>query len=140
MVYIPEKLRCKVSADAGHRCGYCLTDQKISGGQMHIEHIIPLSKGGTSDMSNLWLACAWCNSFKGVRTRAEDPLTKKYVTLFNPREQKWPEHFRWSDDGLHVIGLTAVGRATVTALQMNNEFIVPARRLWNIAGWHPPVG
>ncbi len=59
MVHIPEKLRCRVSAAARHRCGYCLTDQKTSGGQMHIEHIIPLSKGGTSDMSNLCLACAW---------------------------------------------------------------------------------
>jgi hypothetical protein len=23
-------------------------------------------------------------------------------------------------------------------LQMNNEFIVPARRQWVSAGWHPP--
>ena len=31
---------------------------------MHIEHIIPLSRGGRSDERNLCLACAWCNSYK----------------------------------------------------------------------------
>lgn len=140
MTYVSDKLRRKVAADAGYRCQYCLTWQKISGAQMHIEHIAPLSKGGTSDELNLCLSCAWCNSFKGVQTNAEDPLTKKYVPLFNPRKQNWYEHFRWSDDGLYIIGFTAVGRATVIALQMNNEFIIPARRHWSIAGWHPPVG
>ena len=37
-----------------------------------------------------------------------------------------------------IVGLTAIGRATVEALKMNNEFIVPARRHWVEAGWHPP--
>jgi 5-methylcytosine-specific restriction endonuclease McrA len=31
---------------------------------MHIEHIIPLARGGRSDESNLCLACAWCNSYE----------------------------------------------------------------------------
>jgi hypothetical protein len=39
---------------------------------------------------------------------------------------------------LRIVGLTSVGRATVEALKMNNPYIVPARRLWIIAGWHPP--
>lgn len=68
MTYISKKLRRRISQAAGHRCGYCLTDQKISGAQMHLEHIIPQSQGGPSDETNLWLACAWCNSYKGVQT------------------------------------------------------------------------
>lgn len=138
MAYIPDWLRRKVAATARHRCGYCLTDQRISGGQMHIEHILPLARGGTSDESNLWLSCAWCNSYKGPATHATDPLTDDAVPLFNPRTQSWPQHFRWSDDGAEIIGLTPAGRATVIALRLNNEFIVPARRQWVIAGWHPP--
>ena len=39
---------------------------------------------------------------------------------------------------MYIIGLTAIGRATVETLKMNNEFIVPARRHWVEAGWHPP--
>jgi 5-methylcytosine-specific restriction endonuclease McrA len=135
--YIAPALRRKVATTAHHRCGYCLTDQRISGAQMHIEHIIPLSCGGDSSEENLWLACAWCNSYKGTKTHAVDPVTKEEVPLFNPRNQRWIDHFRWSNDGTQIIGLTPIGRATVLALKLNNEFIVPARRNWVLAGWHP---
>ncbi|RLT44743.1 MAG: HNH endonuclease [Chloroflexi bacterium] len=139
MAYISRQLRQKVTADAQNRCGYCLTAQQISGGQMHIEHILPLARGGVSDESNLWLSCAWCNSFKGAQTHAVDPLTGIEVPLFHPRTQSWLDHFRWSSDGAEIIGVSATGRATVHALQMNNEYILPARRQWIVAGWHPPT-
>jgi hypothetical protein len=105
---------------------------------MHIEHIVPLSHGGTSDETNLWLACAWCNSYKGDRTHALDPITGEEVPLFNPRAQRWLDHFQWSEDGTQIAGLTPTGRATVLALRLNNEFILAARRHWVLAGWHPP--
>jgi len=127
-----------VAAEALHRCGYCLTAQRISGAQMHVEHIVPLSYGGTSDEENLWLVCAWCNSYKGDRIHALDLVTEEEVSLFNPRTQRWSDHFRWSDDGIQIIGLTPTGRATVLALRLNNEFILPARRHWVLAGWHLP--
>jgi hypothetical protein len=136
--YVSKVLRRKVAEAARHRCGYCLTPQEISGAQMHVEHIIPLALGGTSEEENLWLACAWCNSYKGARAHGIDPLTGAEVPLFNPRTQRWTQHFRWSDDGAEIIGLTPCGRATVVALRLNNEYIVPARRNWARAGWHPP--
>lgn len=137
MAHIPRSLRCKIAITAHHRCGYCQTEQRISGAQMHVDHIIPLARGGASDESNLWLACAWCNSFKGDAIQAVDPETGQLVPLFNPRAQRWAEHFSWSDHFTQIIGLTPTGRATVQALQMNNEFIVIARRYWVQAGWRP---
>jgi hypothetical protein len=136
--YVPEALRRKVAEAARQRCGYCLTPQEVSGAQMQVEHIIPLARGGTSDEENLWLSCAWCNSYKGVKTHGVDPLTGAEVPLFNPRNQLWAEHFSWSDDGTEIFGLTSTGRATVAALRLNNEYIVPARRNWVRAGWYPP--
>ncbi|HNT75267.1 MAG TPA: HNH endonuclease signature motif containing protein [Anaerolineae bacterium] len=138
MTHIPDAIRNQIVKDAGGRCGYCLTAQKISGAQMHIDHIVPLAHGGVTEEANLWLACAWCNSYKGDKTHTLDPQTGENAPLFNPRTQVWTEHFCWSDDGAEIIGLTSTGRATVVALQMNNEFIVPARRHWIMAGWHPP--
>jgi hypothetical protein len=38
-----------------------------------------------------------------------------------------------------IRGKTPQGRATVVALQMKHQDIVAARRLWVIAGWHPPT-
>lgn len=138
MDHIPSSIRDKIAATAHNRCEYCQTAQTISGGQMHVDHIIPESRGGSSAEDNLCLACAWCNSYKWAKTVGVDPQTGQEVPLFNPRLQSWPDHFRWSDDGLYIIGQTAVGRATVEALKMNNEFIIPARRYWVEAGWHPP--
>lgn len=137
MTALPRSLRRRVAAAAGHRCGYCLTPQHMSGAQMHAEHIWPLSQGGASDETNLWLACAWCNSYKGARTQAVDPQTGVQAPLFNPRTQAWVEHFAWRADGVEIIGLTPTGRATVQALHLNNEYIVPARRQWQQAGWRP---
>lgn len=138
MASISTRLRNRVAARANHRCEYCLTSQRVTGAQMHVEHIVPIAHGGTSHEDNLCLACAWCNSFKATAIRAVDPISRRKVGLFNPRTDIWGEHFYWSDDSALIIGLSAKGRATISALRMNNEFIVPARRQWVIAGWHPP--
>ena len=44
--YISDTLRRKVAERAKHRCEYCQTAQRISGGQMHIEQIITLAQDG----------------------------------------------------------------------------------------------
>jgi hypothetical protein len=106
---------------------------------MVIDHLLPESRGGPTIRENLWLACRRCNEFKGNRTSAVDPLTDKVVPLFNPRIQSWGVHFTWGEDGTKIIGLTATGRATVTALRLNNDEIVAARSLWVQVGWHPPA-
>ncbi len=137
--YIPTELRRLVAAAARYRCGYCLSAQNIMGVRLHLEHIIPLILGGLTVAENLWLACPLCNGFKGIQTHAIDPETGARAPLFNPRTQNWREHFAWSEDGTMIVGQTPVGRATAQALQLNNEYIVPARRRWVAAGWHPPV-
>lgn len=136
--HISDTLREKVAATAQHRCGYCLTSQEYTAMPMHIEHIIPLAAGGNSEEDNLWLACPLCNGYKGVQTHFADPETGVNTQIFNPRQQKWQDHFRWSEDGLQIIGKTACGRATVIALKLNNSFLFRARRRWVMAGWHPP--
>ena len=88
---------------------------------------------------NLWLGCPLCNAHKADQTSASDPLTGETVALFNPRTQDWFEHFRWSDDGLRIIGLTPIGRATVIALHLSDDpDALQVRSYWVLAGWHPP--
>jgi hypothetical protein len=111
----------------------------LIGQPLTIEHIIPVARGGDSRPENLWLSCRRCNQYKGAKIEEVDPETGQTVPLFNPRTQSWAEHFHWSGDGTLVIGLTAVGRATVHALRLNNPEIVPARRIWVSIGWHPPA-
>jgi hypothetical protein len=137
--YIPVELRRQVRADAGGRCGYCHTPEALIGMPLEFEHLYPEARGGATVRENLWLACTRCNDFKGDRTDAVDSETGETVPLFNPRTQSWTEHFSWSPDGTLIIGLTPIGRATVVALHLNNEFIVVARRFWVEAGWWPPT-
>lgn len=137
--YVSVTLQQQVRKDAGRRCGYCLSSETVTGIPLEIEHLIPESVGGLTNRENLWLACHRCNKCKGNRTAARDPTTQEVAPLFNPRTQTWYEHFQWSVDGTQVIGITSVGRATIEALQMNNEYVVEARRFWVFAGWHPPL-
>ncbi|WP_439342546.1 HNH endonuclease [Vacuolonema iberomarrocanum] len=124
---------------AKNQCGYCRSLQKYVLGILEIEHIIPKAAGGSDNEENLWLACRLCNSYKGTQTKAKDPATNQDVQLFNPRRQKWTQHFVWTNDSTHIAGLTACGRATVLALQLNNPYAVAVRQAWVSAGWHPPT-
>jgi hypothetical protein len=137
--YIPEEIRQRVREQAGNRCGYCLSAQEYVMGQLEIEHIFPTARGGTDDEINLWLACRLCNGYKGDQVEVVDPQTGQPTYLFNPRTQTWVENFAWSNDQIHIVGITPVGRATVTALQMNNQIALVVRGNWVRAGWHPPI-
>jgi hypothetical protein len=106
---------------------------------MVIDHVIPLAAGGSQSMDNLCLCCYRCNEFKGARLTAPDPASGEMIALFNPLTQTWREHFSWSEGDLQINGLTPVGRATVDVLHLNSVFMITARRIWNLAGFHPPL-
>ncbi len=87
-------------------------------------------------LSNLALACVSCNQAKGDAVTAADPLTGTEVGLFNPRRQRWEEHFRLAEDVMSLEGLTPAGRATVVALNFNGSRQCHARGLWYEMGWY----
>ena len=132
------KLRAQVIRTAREMCEYCQTSQEMTLATFHLDHIIPRSAGGVTEFANLCLSCPFCNEFKGERWRACDPETGRQVRLFNPRRDRWQRHFKWSEDGTQIIGLTARGRATVAALRINNQIAQTARRFWVASGIHPP--
>lgn len=129
----------RVRQAARDRCGYCLSPQHLVMARLEIEHIVPKSKGGPDGEDNLWLACPLCNRAKSDRTEARDDETGATVALFNPRTQVWSEHFRWSVDGLRIVGLTPIGRVTAAALHLADDpDALEVRSDWIQAGWHPP--
>ena len=137
--YIGEALRNRVREQAGHRCGYCRSHQRYILGVLEIDHIVAQARGGTNEEENLWLACRLCNGSKGAQIDGFDIITGQTVKLFNPRQQKWSDHFLWNESGDQIIGITPCGRVTVIALQLNNVLAVTVRRAWISAGWHPHV-
>ena len=136
---IASAIDSRVRTAARQRCGYCLAPQHLVMARLEIEHIIPLARGGSDDESNLWLACPICNGHKSDKVEAVDPETGVSTALFNPRMLRWSGHFRWKEDGIRIVGTTAIGRATVAALHLNDDSdTLVVRGYWVLAGWQPP--
>ena len=56
------------------------------------------------------------------------------VPLFNPRSDHWNEHFRW--ENVRLIGITAIGRATIKLLDLNRPVILAIRQEEILLGRH----
>ena len=75
---------------------------------------------------NLALACVACSLRKAARQTVTDPITGQECPVFNPRRHDWQAHFRLQ--GAEILGVTAIGRATVNALQMNRRHALTIRK------------
>jgi hypothetical protein len=112
-------LRDLVRQRAGDRCEYCRLPQEFSELHFHIEHVTPRQHGGTEAPENLALACPDCNFAKGPNIAVLKTGGRRIVRLFNPRRDRWTQHFRF--DGARVVGKTPIGRGSVALLRMNDE-------------------
>jgi antitoxin component HigA of HigAB toxin-antitoxin module len=115
---------------AGNRCAYCQLAAQLQIGGFEVDHILPRSRGGQTDLANLAFACPHCNARKCAYIDGEHPVSGQAIALFNPRTQEWAEHFQWSEQHpFEIEGITAHGRATVVRLQMNHPHLISIRRL-----------
>lgn len=64
---IPARVQQQVLTREGKVCTYCGDTE----GPFDFDHILPVSRGGSGDPSNLTVACATCNRSKGARTLRE---------------------------------------------------------------------
>jgi 5-methylcytosine-specific restriction endonuclease McrA len=125
---IPESLRRQVEERANYRCEYCLLPNSLSFYPHEVDHIIALKHNGLTTAENLACACWRCNRYKGTDLGSFDPETRAFSFLFNPRTQKWSDHFRLQD--AQINGITPEGRTTVYLLKLNsNERITERQRL-----------
>lgn len=134
---VPDLIRNAVINRAENHCEYCRLSQFAQEATFHIDHIIPQSAGGPTTMENLALACVTCSLRKGARQTVTDPDTGLEVPVFNPRRDPWQNHFRWAD--VRIVGVSATGRATADALQMNRAHALATRNEERLRGRLPAV-
>jgi hypothetical protein len=136
--YISVAEQSQIIERADKRCEYCQSCMDYSSQSFAIEHVLPVALGGKTTLENLALACGGCNGHKYTKVEAFDALSQIIVPLYNPRKQKWCDHFVWSSDRLQMVGQTASGRATVDALKLNRVGVINIRKLLMMVGHHPP--
>ena len=128
-------LRREVRERAGERCEYCLLTESQEFPPHEPDHLIALKHDGQTTSENLALACFDCNRFKGSDIASIDAVTGELVGLFNPRTQRWFEHFRL--DGAHIVPLTPVGRVTVRLLRFNLPSRIEVRKQLVVRALYP---
>ncbi len=110
---------------AQDRCEYCRLPPEGSRLTFPIDHVTAKQHGGRTEFDNLALSCPHCNRYKGPNIAGLNPIDGSLTRLFNPRRDRWDDHFSW--DGLALVGLTAVGRATVQVLAINAPVMIAIR-------------
>lgn len=108
-------------------CEYCLLSEEDAWFSHEPDHIIAEKHGGETTYENLAWACFDCNRYKGSDIASRDSLAGTLVPLFDPRSNRWEDHFQHS--GGRIIALTAVGRVTEKLLKLNLTERVEIRRI-----------
>jgi hypothetical protein len=89
--YIPEIERKAIHYAWNHKCAYCRCDVPYD--DLHIDHVVPVSSGGSCNILNLVSSCSTCNltkndtrlidMYEGLilsRARDKEPRVKKYLS------------------------------------------------------------
>ena len=133
---IADEIREQVRQRANLLCEYCHTKERWQYVRFTVDHVVPSED---SSPGNLALACFHCNHRRSDKIVAVDPETGETVQIFNPRRHIWKKHFAWSADGLHIVAVTSIGRATATLLELNRERILFIRQADVVVKRHPPI-
>ena len=130
--YIPADLRRLVFDRASGACEYCLVAEELTFLGCQVDHVIAEKHGGATTLENLALACTFCNRFKGSDIGSIASSTKEFTRFFNPRADKWSDHFRIAM--FRIIPLTPVGETTEYILQFNAPERLIEREMFSLYG------
>ena len=112
--YVRADLRRLVETRANRLCGYCLIHEDDTYLGCQVDHIIAEKHGGATDADNLGYACTFCNRTKGTDIGSIAPSTGEFTRIFNPRTDRWSDHFSLS--GVVIEPRTPIGETTARVL------------------------
>jgi hypothetical protein len=135
-------------------CEYCLLPTTV---HFEIDHVIPArlwpltsspqgvavaprrQRSGPHHIDNFAWACPSCN--RGKRDQITGKSGRRQYRLFDPRHDRWRDHFYFLHGYLLIMGVPGIGRATAQALRFNDarpEGSVGTRHEAIMAGRYPP--
>jgi hypothetical protein len=131
---ISAALRRQIAERDNFRCEYCLMPESELLAGCEVDHVISRKHGGLSDLANLALSCERCNRAKGTDV-GSITAAGKFIRLYNPRIDLWPEHFRL--DAGKIVSISEVGSATVILLKFNAPDRILQRQALQQVGIYP---
>jgi hypothetical protein len=133
--YISEELRRRVATRAAHLRVYCLIHEEDAFYGCEVDHIISVKHGGPTEADNLAYACVFCNRQKGSDIGSILWTTGEFSRFFNPRIDRWREHFRL--EGTIIQPQTGIGEVTARILGFNHSDRLLERQTLTAVGRYP---
>lgn len=133
--YIGAELRRSVAARARRLCEYCLIHEDDTFFGCEVDHIISEKHGGPTEAENLAFACFNCNRQKGSDVGSISKLSGAFVRFFNPRTDRWADHFALDD--VMIRPLTEIGEVTARILDLNGSDRILERHALQAIGRFP---
>jgi hypothetical protein len=135
--YIGAELRQLVANRADRLCEYCLIHEEDTFFNCEVDHIISKKHGGASVAANLAFSCLFCNRSKGSDISSVMSGTSAIIRFFNPRIDRWSDHFRLAADGITIAAVTGIGEATARILGFNQPDRLLEREALRTLGRYP---
>jgi hypothetical protein len=115
--YVSADLRREVVARAQALCEYCLIHESDTYLGCQVDHVISEKHGGATESENLAYACTACNRAKGTDLGSIHSQTGDLTRFFNPRTDKWADHFETRESLIH--SKTPTGEVTARLFGFN---------------------
>ena len=128
--YIPAELRRRIVTRAQNRCEYCRIPEDATINGCEIDHIVAEKHHGETTAQNLALSCFFCNRNKGSDLGSHKPQTREFVRFYNPRTDKWDDHFLFDPaDEITIVPQTDIGEVTVRIFGFNDPNRLQERQI-----------
>ena len=108
--HISKKIRFEIFKRDSFACQYC--GKKSPDVVLNVDHIEPISRGGSNEIFNLVTACAECNSGKSDRKLSDDTVIERQRTTLEQlqiRREQLEMMFKWQES-LMGIEQDSIGR------------------------------
>lgn len=108
------------------QCGYCGVREVDVGGELTVDHFVPVSAGGDDQDDNLVYACFRCNLFKSDFSPTDKDRSNGHV-LLHPLRDNVASHVRLNDATCRLAPVTETGRFHIALLHLNRPALVMLR-------------
>jgi hypothetical protein len=107
------------------RCGYCGVSETDVGGELTVDHYVPVSTGGDDSDDNLIYACVRCNLYKADYTLTASSAPAERV--LHPLLDTLSDHYLENEVGI-LEPRTPSGSFHIGLLRLNRPQLIQHRR------------